>query len=98
MTSEGWAAVSVGVALAVLILGQMYYLGSRIDALGRDLRSELGGCIEALGKRLDGRIDAVGVRIDGLGADLHALCERFAKLEGLFEGFRLPWPKERPKP
>ena len=48
MTGEVWAVVGVGVALLVAILGQGYYLGGRIDALGRDLRSELGGRIDAL--------------------------------------------------
>ena len=45
MTGEVWAVVGTGVALLVAILGQGYYLGGRIDGLGRDLRSELGGRI-----------------------------------------------------
>ena len=69
MTGEVWAVVATGVTLFVAILGQGYYLGGRIDALGRDLRSEFGG---------------LGSRIDGLAENLRKLGERVATLEGLF--------------
>ena len=55
MTGEVWAVVGVGVALFGAILGQGYYLGTRIDKQGDridTLRSDLGGKIEALGERV----------------------------------------------
>ena len=85
MIGEVWAVVGVGVALFVAILGQAYYLSDRIDGLGKDLRSEIGGLRSELG----GRIDA-------LTAEVSNLREKVAKLGGLFEGFRT-WAKEDPK-
>lgn len=39
----------------------------------------------------------LGGHIDALAGGIRALGERLAKLEGLFEGARLPWAKEDPK-
>jgi hypothetical protein len=48
MVAVAWTAIGL---LAATLLGSLYWLGSRIDALGG---------------RLDGRIDALSSRIDAL--------------------------------
>lgn len=67
MDAAVWTAIGL---LAATSLGTLFYLGSRIDALG----VSLGARIDALSARIDGlgaRIDALGARIDG-HLDRHA--------------------------
>lgn len=93
MTGETWALVGVGVTLWGSLLGTILYqgrtLGSRIDALGRDLRSEMRDLRSEMGSR----IDALGGRIDALAAEVRDLCSRVGKLEGVLSG--LPWTKDK---
>ncbi len=51
--------------------------------------------LDARMDRLDARIDGVDARIDGLRADLGAVSERLARLEGAAFG---PWPARPPDP
>ncbi len=46
-------------------------------------------------RRLDARMDRLDARIDGLQADLGAVSERLARLEGAAFG---PWPARPPDP
>lgn len=68
-----WATLGV---LAATLVASFFYLGSKIDALGVELR----GAIAAQGARLDARIDAVGAdlgsRIDALTARVDGLNAR----------------------
>ena len=75
----------------------------------RDLRADLGGGIDRpeiqvdraedrvgrLETRIDGRVDRLETRLDGLAADLRALSDRLARLEGVVGG---PWHGPRTRP
>ena len=70
--------IGVGVAIAGLNLASF-----------RSLRSEMGGVEKRLGERLDGlekRLDGLEKRLDNMAAEIAALRERVAKLEGKLEG------------
>lgn len=67
MDAAVWTAIGL---LAATSLGTLFYLGSRIDALG----DSLGGRIDAL----SGRIDALSARIDGLGGRIDGHLDRHA--------------------
>jgi hypothetical protein len=69
MIAVAWTAIGL---LAATLLGTLYYLGARIDALG----TRLDARIDALGARLDGRIDGLSARIDGLSARIDGLATR----------------------
>src|SRR6266568_8291050 len=58
-----WAAIGL---LAATLGGSLFYLGSKIDALG----GTLGARIDAQGADLGARIDALGGRMDVLDARL----------------------------
>jgi hypothetical protein len=60
MVGVAWTAIGL---LGATLLGSLYYLGSRIDALGA---------------RLDGRIDGLGTRIDGLADRIDTLDARLS--------------------
>ena len=62
MEQVAWTAIGL---LAATLLSTLFYLGSKIDALGSSLNARL----DALGARLDSRID-------GLGTQLQAHIER----------------------
>ncbi|MGH2794718.1 MAG: hypothetical protein ACRDKG_10490 [Actinomycetota bacterium] len=51
--AETWAAIAI---LAAGLLGTLFYLGARIDALG--------GRIDSLATRMDARFDALTARFD----------------------------------
>ena len=73
MTPEIIAIVTVGVALAGVII-----------ASARWVRQDMA----RLESRLDGRIGALESRLDGMNTQLGELRERMAHLEGLLEGLR----------
>ena len=52
VVAVAWAAIAL---LAATLVGSLYYLGSRIDALSAR--------VDALGSRLDARIDALEARL-----------------------------------
>jgi hypothetical protein len=66
MAAAAWSAIGL---LAATLFGSLYYLGSRIVALG----ARLGGRIDQLETKLGGRVDALRARIDALSGrmDLH---------------------------
>ncbi len=55
--------------LAATLVASFFYLGSKIDTLGADLR----GAIAAQGSELSARIDSLAARLD---ARLDSLAER----------------------
>ena len=75
MSTEFWAIITVGLALAGLILR----LSGRVDRLE-----------QRLDKRIDDLTGNLGKRIDALAGDLGEIRERLARLEGMLETiFRL---------
>jgi hypothetical protein len=70
MTGAVWTAIGL---LAATSLGTLFYLGSKIDALG----SRLDGRIDSLGARLDARIDTQGAelsaRLDAQASEIRDL-------------------------
>lgn len=59
MEAQAWTAIGI---LAATLLGVLFYLGNRIDALGSEMRSQF----QAQGARFDSRIDSMSARIDAL--------------------------------
>ena len=95
MSNELIAILSVGIALAVMILTQNRNLRSdlvqrfddKIDALGKRIEDQG----TALNKRLDGQaieIAEIKKEVYGLREGLHGLGKRMAHLEGLVEGLK----------
>ena len=95
MSNELIAILSVGIALAAMMLTQNRNLRTDLTKLIEDQGTALGKRIEeqgtALGKRLDGQaieIAAIKKEVHGLREGLYALGERMAHLEGLVEGLK----------
>jgi hypothetical protein len=64
MVAVAWVAIGL---LAATLVSSMFYLGSRIDALGTridGLESSLNARIDALDSKLGSRIDALSARLD----------------------------------
>jgi hypothetical protein len=64
MVAVAWAAIGL---LASTLVSSLFYLGSRIDALGTridSLESSLNARIDTLDSRLGSRIDALSARLD----------------------------------
>ena len=77
MTAVAWTAIGLLGATLAALMGAIFQLGAKIDALGRDL----GARIDAQTARIDslyGRIDAQSARIDGLSGRIDAHLERHA--------------------
>ena len=84
MSPELIGILSVGVALAALILAAMQRVDRRFERVDKR--------IDALETRVDKRIDAlearIDKRIDGVEARIAALEKGQARLEGLLDGLR----------
>ncbi|MDE0433925.1 MAG: hypothetical protein OXH92_07935 [Bryobacterales bacterium] len=80
MTGEIIAIVTVGVALAGLILTSVHGLRGEIAALRADTQEQIGG--------LRGEIAALRGEIAEIRSELAQLRERMAHLEGLLDGLR----------
>jgi hypothetical protein len=64
MVAVAWTAIGL---LAATLLGTLYYLGGRMDALAARLDGRidaLSGRIDALAARLEGRIDSLSTKLD----------------------------------
>ena len=86
MVAVAWAAIGL---LAATLVSSLFYLGSRIDALGAridNLDSRLGSRIDGLEASLNGRLDSLDTRlssrIDGLSARMDAIFPRPRGLRG----------------
>ncbi len=84
MTPELIAILAVGVAVAGLILNGQNQTNRRIDALGQRVE----GRIDALEQRISAFELQVNQRFDRLEARLAALEQRVARLEGVLDGLR----------
>jgi hypothetical protein len=78
MVGVAWAAIAL---LGATLLGSLYYLGARIDALaGRidTLESSMNGRFDALSARINHLDTSLSARLDGLAARMDTLIERHA--------------------
>lgn len=80
MTGEIIAILTVGVALAGLILTSVHGLRGEIAGLRGDMQEQIGG--------LRGEIAALRGEIAEIRSELAQLRERMAHLEGLLDGLR----------
>lgn len=71
-------AVNYDQQLVVLFQGFQENIGSRIDALGKQVNDR----IDTLGKQLNGRIDEVNVRIGDVNGKIEGLKEDVKRLNG----------------
>jgi hypothetical protein len=71
MTAAIWTAIGL---LAAMSLGTLFYLGSRIDALG----TRMDARFDALEGSFGSRFDALEARLDGINARLDAHLDRHA--------------------
>lgn len=89
LTSEMDAAVWTAIGLlAATALGNLFYLGSRIDALASrmDARSDaLLNVMEIRFARIDGRLDRVDARFDRVVARFDHMEERFDAMAERFD-------------
>ena len=95
MVAVAWAAIGL---LAATLVSSLFYLGSRIDALGARLDvqgSSLGTRIDALDERLGNRIDALSARIDGLSASTLADAEHDHRSRKRWYGSESCWMLRR---
>lgn len=65
VTEATWAVIAI---LAASVLGNLYWLGSKIDALGTRLDARIDG----LDARLSARLDAMNARLDFINTRLDA--------------------------
>jgi hypothetical protein len=78
VTAVVWTAIGL---LAASILGTLFYLGARIDALAGRMDSGFDAVearFDALVGRMDSRFDAVDARLDAVNARLDAHIDRHA--------------------
>lgn len=78
-TAATWTAIAI---IAAFGFGSFFYLGAKIDGLGRDLGARIDGQGASLGARIDGlssRMDVMSARIDAQGAELGA------RMDALYE-------------
>ncbi len=61
MEAQVWTLIGL---LVASILGMLFYLGNRIDALASEMRSQF----QAQGARFDSRMDGMSARMDALSA------------------------------
>jgi hypothetical protein len=71
MDAAIWTALGL---LAATSLGSLFYLGSRIDALGARMDARIDG----LTGRMDARFDAVEAHMDSLASRLDAHLDQHA--------------------
>jgi hypothetical protein len=70
MEAQAWTAIGL---LAATLLGALFYLGNRIDALGSELRSELRSEFHSQGAGIDSlsvRVDSLAFRVEEQGIQL----------------------------
>ncbi|MCY4428631.1 MAG: hypothetical protein OXC05_16585 [Halieaceae bacterium] len=88
MSNELIAILSVGIALAALMLTQNRNLRADLTKRIEDLRTDLTKRIEDQGTALGKRLDIQALEIVAIRKDVHALGERMAHLDGLVEGLK----------
>ena len=84
MSAELIGILSVGVALAALLLTSVNNLRDEMRALREDMR-RTENRLDALEQRMETRLDALEQRME---TRLDALEQRMARLEGVLDGLR----------
>ena len=77
MTPEAWTVIGTGVVILIAIATSH-----------RHLRAEMHEKIDGLRGEMNERMNGLHARMDQMQAEIGALRERMAKLEGLLEGLR----------
>ena len=80
MSAELIAIISMGLGLAVLVVGLFAWLRADVAALRNEIREEFSG--------IRGEIGGLRGEITELRGEVTQLRERMAHLEGLLEGLR----------
>ena len=68
--------------------GEMHGLRGEVNGKMDGLRGEVNGKIDGLREEMNGKMHGLHGRMDRIQAEIGALRERMAKLEGLLEGLR----------
>ena len=77
MTPEAWTVIGTGVVILIAIATSH-----------RHLRAEMNEKIDSLRGEMTEKMNGLHARMDQMQAEIGALRERMAKLEGLLEGLR----------
>ena len=77
MTPEAWTVIGTGVVILIAIATSH-----------RHLRAEMHGKFDGLRAEMNEKMNGLHARMDQMQAEIGALRERMAKLEGLLEGLR----------
>ena len=77
MTPEAWTVIGTGVVILIAIATSH-----------RHLRAEMNEKIDGLREEMNEKMNGLHTRMDQMQAEIGALRERMAKLEGLLEGLR----------
>ena len=88
MSNELIAILSVGIALAAMMLTQTRNLRADLTKLIEDQGTVLGKRIEDQGTALNKRLDGQAIEIAEIKKEVYGLGKRMAHLEGLVEGLK----------
>ena len=77
MAPEAWTVIGTGVVILIAIATSH-----------RHLRAEMNEKIDGLREEMNEKMNGLHTRMDQMQAEIGALRERMAKLEGLLEGLR----------
>ena len=88
MSNELIAILSVGIALAALMLTQNRNLRADLTKLIEDQGTVLGKRIEDQGTALNKRLDGQAIEIAEIKKEVYGLGKRMAHLGGLVEGLK----------
>ena len=77
MTPEAWTVIGTGVVILIAIATSH-----------RHLRADMNEKIDGLRAEMNEKMNGLHARMDQMQAEIGALRERMAKLEGLLEGLR----------
>ena len=88
MTPEAWTVIGTGVVILIAIATSHRHLRAEIKAVRDELRTETSEKIDGLRAEMNEKMNGLHARMDRMQAEIGALRERMAKLEGLLEGLR----------
>ena len=81
MTPEAWTVIGTGVVILIAIATSHRHLRDEI-------RGEMKAFRDELRAEMNEKMNGLHARMDQMQAEIGALRERMAKLEGLLEGLR----------
>ena len=88
MTPEAWTVIGTGVVILIAIATSHRHLRAEMNEKIGGLRAEMNEKIDGLRAEMNEKMNGLHARMDQVQADIGALRERMAKLEGLLEGLR----------